>query len=78
MADAERCVVCGAIIPEGSHACSKCIRYSLSRNMDLCVPCVNAVSKEYAIKFVSGGVGNKITCSLCGRRRFGATYTVDR
>lgn len=32
----------------------------------------------YDLKRVGGGVDYKVTCSHCGRRRYGATYTIEK
>ena len=48
------------------------------RYQDLCKPCAEALKKTKMVAFVAGGVNNKITCTECGRRRFGATYQVGR
>ena len=34
--------------------------------------------KKMEVKKVGGGVDNKVTCSKCGRRRYGATYEVGK
>lgn len=31
-----------------------------------------------SFKRVGGGVDHKVTCSHCGRRRYGATYTIEK
>lgn len=43
---------------------------------DLCGACLAAVRAEHNIKLLTRGVGNKITCAKCGRRRYGGTYEV--
>jgi len=45
---------------------------------DMCRPCAEAAKAENSVKAVSTGVNKKITCAVCGRRRFGATYEVSR
>ena len=44
--------------------------------LDLCGACLAAVRAEHNIKLLTRGVGNKITCAKCGRRRYGGTYEV--
>lgn len=46
----------------------------------LCVPCALAIEEEKNVlaKRVAGGVGNKITCERCGRRRYGGEYELVR
>ena len=36
------------------------------------------VRADHAIKLLTRGVGNKITCAKCGRRRYGGTYEVTK
>ena len=43
---------------------------------DLCGACLAQVRADHAIKLLTRGVGNKITCDKCGRRRYGGTYEV--
>lgn len=43
---------------------------------DLCGACLAQVRADHAIKLLTRGVGNKITCAKCGRRRYGGTYEV--
>ena len=45
---------------------------------DLCRPCAEAEKAKYAVKVISTGVNKKITCAVCGRRRYGATYEVGQ
>lgn len=44
--------------------------------LDICGTCLAAVREAYNIKLLTRGVGNKITCAKCGRRRYGGTYEV--
>jgi hypothetical protein len=44
---------------------------------ELCGKCAALLREGFDIKRVGGGVDNKITCSNCGRRRYGATYEVS-
>ena len=43
---------------------------------DLCGACLAQVRADHGIKLLTRGVGNKITCDKCGRRRYGGTYEV--
>lgn len=45
---------------------------------DLCGACLAQVRADHAIKLLTRGVGNKITCDKCGRRRYGGTYEVTK
>jgi hypothetical protein len=44
---------------------------------ELCGECAALLREGFDVKRVGGGVDNKITCSNCGRRRYGATYEVS-
>ena len=44
--------------------------------LDLCGACLAQVRADHAIKLLTRGVGNNITCDKCGRRRYGGTYEV--
>lgn len=47
------------------------------KGTDLCRPCMEYVRAEGKNpKLVYHGINKKVTCSRCGRRRYGATYTV--
>ena len=50
----------------------------MSQKYDLCVACAEMLKEGYTLKKISGGVDNKITCSNCGRRRYGATYELTK
>lgn len=50
----------------------------MNRQYDLCGSCAEQMKEGYALKKVGGGVDNKITCSNCGRRRYGATYELTK
>lgn len=45
---------------------------------DLCGRCAAMLQEGYDLKRVGGGVDHKVTCSHCGRRRYGATYTIEK
>lgn len=53
-----------------------------ARQYDFCAPCAAKEEAKLAgtglrLSRVAGGVNNKITCWGCGRRRYGARYTVE-
>lgn len=48
------------------------------KTRDLCGACAEMLREGYDLKRVAGGVDNKITCAHCGRRRYGATYTMEK
>lgn len=45
---------------------------------ELCRPCAAELGAKKSVELISSGRDRKITCGLCGRRRFGATYDVRR
>jgi len=45
------------------------------KEMDLCKPCAKSLPKK-SLSLLRNSVDNKITCALCGRRRYGATYLI--
>lgn len=47
------------------------------KQLELCVPCAARLGEVYSLQKVAGGVGNKVLCAECGRRRYGGTYTLD-
>ena len=46
------------------------------KTMMLCRPCADKLSVNATVRAVRRGVDMKITCQMCGRRRFGAEYEV--
>ena len=52
----------------------------MAKEIDLCAPCAARETlklKEAGKALVRvGGVNNKISCHICGRRRYGARYAV--
>ena len=48
------------------------------RKCDLCVPCAEQMKEGYTLRKVGGGVSNKVTCGLCGRRRYGSAYELEK
>lgn len=49
----------------------------MDRKMDLCVPCAEKMKDGYILKLTDSGRNRKITCALCGRRRYGSGYIVE-
>ncbi len=45
---------------------------------ELCRPCAALLGAKKSVTLISSGRDRKITCGLCGRRRFGATFDVKR
>lgn len=50
----------------------------MDKTKDLCGACAEMLREGYDLKRVAGGVDNKITCAHCGRRRYGATYAMEK
>lgn len=50
----------------------------MNKKHDLCGACAEQLKEGYSLKKISGGVSNKVTCSHCGKRRYGATYELAR
>lgn len=48
------------------------------KRMELCGVCAAKLREEAEVKKVCGGVDNKVTCSKCGRRRYGVIYEIGR
>jgi len=50
----------------------------MSDKFDLCVPCAAALFEQgRRMRKVREVPNVKLTCSRCGRRRYGATYQTD-
>ena len=45
---------------------------------ELCKPCAVELARHKDVIFVYAGRDRKGTCWLCGRRRYVATYTINR
>lgn len=45
---------------------------------DLCGKCAAMLREGYDLKRVAGGVDHKVACSHCGKRRYGATYAIEK
>lgn len=50
----------------------------MAHTMELCTACREVMKDAYTLARVGGGVDNKITCSVCGKRRYGYTYDVTK
>ena len=46
------------------------------RKICLCGACAAKLSAAYEVRKVVGGVGEKVLCMECRRRRYGGTYEV--
>ena len=46
------------------------------KQLDLCGVCAAKLGTAYSVRKIAGGVGHKVTCAECGRRRYGGTYEV--
>lgn len=44
--------------------------------LELCVPCAEKLKEGYDVKKIRSGVGQKVTCAGCGKRRYGGVYEV--
>ena len=51
---------------------------TMEKKYDLCGACAEMLKEGYTLKKISGGVDNKVTCSNCGRRRYGGTYQMEK
>ncbi len=43
----------------------------------MCVPCAEGAKDSYSLKMQLGRT-EKITCAICGKRRYGSAYEVRR
>lgn len=50
----------------------------MKKTMELCGVCAAKLRETASVKKLAGGTNNKVSCSKCGRRRYGATYEVSR
>ncbi len=55
----------------------------MEKEIDLCAPCAARETLKLkeagkTLVRVGGGVNNKISCHICGRRRYGATYEMRK
>lgn len=46
-------------------------------NWTLCRPCMESAKDSYELK-IQLGKSEKVTCAICGRRRYGNRYEVRR
>lgn len=44
------------------------------KNIGLCRPCMEKVKDLYILRPSLTGVNMKVSCDLCGKRRYGAVY----
>lgn len=50
----------------------------MGKTVELCGACEIQMKESFTLKRVGGGVNNKVTCSKCGKRRYGATYEIEK
>ena len=50
----------------------------MGKRMELCGKCAALLAEGYKVKRVAGGVDNKVVCANCGRKRYGATYELEK
>ena len=48
------------------------------KKMELCGACAAMLREQAEVKKLGGRHDNKVTCTNCGRRRYGATYEVGK
>lgn len=48
------------------------------KTFELCGKCAEQLKSGYELRRVAGGVDNKITCAHCGKRRYGASYELEK
>lgn len=46
------------------------------KQANLCGRCAALVEEHYKLTRISGGRDNKVTCEVCGKRRYGGTYEI--
>lgn len=67
--DAERCIVCGAVIPEGRQVCPTCI----GMNHTECDPCAHEWVYDGLVRGIDG-TWFDYKCQRCGAHRLGSVY----
>lgn len=45
---------------------------------ELCGRCAAILREKKEVRYIAGGVNHKVSCTECGRRRYGGTYDVKR
>ena len=50
----------------------------MPKEIELCYECTQKMQEGYRLQQLPRPANNKITCGLCGRRRFGATYVATK
>lgn len=48
------------------------------QKVNLCGRCANVMREGYRVKKVAGGANCKVNCALCGRRRYGGNYEIEK
>lgn len=50
----------------------------MHKTVTLCVPCAEKMKSGYTVTRKVRSKDEKVSCALCGRRRYGATYEITR
>lgn len=50
----------------------------MPKEIELCTPCAEKMKEGYRLQQLPRPANNKVTCGLCGKRRFGATYIATK
>lgn len=50
----------------------------MKKTIELCTPCSVKMAEGYRLARLSRPSDLKITCALCGRRRYGAVYEMEK
>lgn len=50
----------------------------MDKPKDLCGRCAAMLREGFDLKRVAGGVDHKVTCAHFGRRRYGASYILEK
>lgn len=50
----------------------------MPKEIELCHDCMVKMQEGYRLEQLPRPANNKITCGLCGKRRFGATYVATK
>lgn len=48
------------------------------KQLDLCGACAAKMADGYKLTQLPRPANNKVTCGLCGRRRYGAAYRLEK
>lgn len=50
----------------------------MPKEIELCTPCAEKMKEGYRLQQLLRPANNKVTCGLCGKRRFGAKYIATK